>query len=414
MTRQAISHIPSFFSAEVEADPYEYYRILRAEAPVHFDPQLDGYLLTRHADVGAAYRDPVFSSRSYERLIEPVFGRSLLQMDGREHARKRALVSPPFLGKGLEEWLPIIARHVDRILAQTTLHAAEGLVHRFEPGETVDLLGEFGNYLPVHVITGILGLPHEHYERFLDWYTAHTRFIGAFGQDAEIDRLGRAATSELWDYLTPIIEARRARPGSDLISKLVTAEIDGERLDDIEVKTHVTQLLNAGSETTGKTLASLFLHLLSRRQLFEEVRDHRSRLTAAISETLRFTPPSHMNSRQTTEDVELHGVSIPAGSLVLLVIGSANRDERRFDHPDEFDPDRADLNHDRVFSNAGEHFAFGVGRHFCLGARLAKSELEIASNVLFDRFPDMRLAEGFEPRWKGVKGRSLEELRVTL
>jgi pulcherriminic acid synthase len=405
---------PAFLSDEVDADPYAYYRELRAKAPVHFDADFNGYFLSRHADVAAAYRDPVYSSQSYERLLQPVFGRSLLQMDGTEHTRKRALVSPYFRGKGLESWMSVIARNAAAILDQVTENAVHHLAKRFEPGQTVDLLADFGYYLPVYVISDMLGLPHDDYDKFFAWYTAHTNFSAAFGTDPEIDRIGRQATAELWDYLAPVIAGRRQNPGSDLISALVTAEIDGERLDDVEVKTHTTQLLNAGSETTGKTLASMFTHLLSQRELFADVRDDRSKLTPAISETLRFSPPSQLNSRKVTADVELHGTRIPAGSLVLLLIASANRDEQRYAHADQFDPGRTDLNHEKAFTNTSEHFAFGGGRHFCLGAMLAKSQLEVAANILMDRFPEMRLAEGFTPRWKGIKMRSVENLLVTL
>jgi len=409
-----LSGIPTFFSAEVAANPYAFYRMLRADAPVHYDPELNGYLISRHADVARGYRDPIFSSRSYEQIIEPVFGRSLLQMDGKEHARKRALVTPYFRGKGLEAWQGVIMRNAMAILGDATAGAAEHLASRFEPGQTVDIVDEFCNYLPVYVITEMLGLPRADYPRFKRWYTAHTNFIGAFGTNPEIDRIGRAATAELWEYLTPIIAERRASPQSDLISTLVTAEVQGETLDDIEVKTHITQLLNAGSETTGKALASMIALLLQQRALFDEIRDDRSKITAAISETLRYIPPSQMNSRQATEDIELHGQHIPAGSLVVLMIGSANRDEARFDHADQFDPRRGDLEHEKVFNNTGEHFAFGGGRHFCLGAMLARSEIDVGMNLLMDRFPNMRVADGFTPAWTGVKARHLPQLLLTL
>jgi len=396
------------------ADPYAYYKQLRGTDSVHWDGEFGAFLISRHADLAAAYRDPRFSTQSYEQILQPIFGRSMLQMDGSEHTRKRALVSPYFRGKGLDAWMSVIARNVDVILDKATHDAAHHIIRRFEPGQTVDLLAEFGYYLPVYVITNMLGLPHEDYDKFFAWYNAHTNFSAAFGLDPEVDRIGRQATADLWDYLTPVISERRANPGTDLISALVTAEIDGEKFDDVEVKTHVTQLLNAGSETTGKTLASLFTHLLSRREYFEEIREDRSKLLPAISETLRFTPPSQLNSRKLTEDLDLHGVHMPAGSLVLLLIASANRDERRFQNPDVFDPRRPDLDHEKTFTNSGEHFAFGGGRHFCLGAMLAKSELEVGTNMLMDRFPNMRLADGIEPMWHGVKMRSVTQLIVTL
>jgi len=413
-TLSELSGIPTFFSREVAADPYAFYRTLRTEAPVHYDPELNGYLISRHADVAKGYRDPIFSSRSYERIIEPVFGRSLLQMDGKEHARKRALVTPYFRGKGLDAWQGVIIRNAMAIMGDATVGAAAHLASRFERGMTVDIVEEFCNYLPVYVITEMLGLPRDDYPKFKAWYTAHTNFIGAFGSDPEIDRIGRAATAELWDYLTPIVAERRANPGSDLISTLVTAEVEGEMFDDIEVKTHITQLLNAGSETTGKALASMIALVLERREVFEEMREDRSKVTAAISETLRYIPPSQMNSRQVTEDIELHGQHIPAGSLVVLMIGSANRDERRFDRADEFDPRRTDLDHEKVFNNTGEHFAFGGGRHFCLGAMLARSEIDVGMNLLLDRFPNMRVADGFAPTWTGVKARYQPKLLLTL
>ncbi|TCB97227.1 cytochrome P450 [Micromonospora zingiberis] len=405
---------PAFLSSEVAEDPYAYYRRLRAESPVHWDEGLGGYLLSRHADVATAYKSPAFSTRNYEVHLEPVFGRSLLQMDGAEHSRKRALVSPYFRGKGLEMWAPVIARNIAGILDRSVTSASEHLVRQFRPGATVDLLTEFCYYLPVYVITDMLGLPHDDYDRFVAWYSAHIDFLGNLHRDPTIAARGRQATEELWDYLTPVIHDRRRHPGDDLISALVTAEVNGESLADDEIKTHITQLLNAGSETTGKALGSLFTHLLSQRELFEAVRADRSQLLPAISETLRFTPPSQMNGRQTTTDVQVEGVTIPAGSLVMLLIASANRDERRFRAPDSFDPGRDDLDHEKAFSAAGEHFAFGFGRHFCLGAMLSRSELLQASNVLLDRFPQMRLADGFQPHWKGLKMRAVEQLLVTL
>jgi cytochrome P450 len=405
---------PGFLSDEVAADPYAFYERLREESPIHWDEGLGGYLVSRHADVGAAYRHPLFSTRNYEISLEPVFGRSLLQMDGAEHSRKRALVTPYFRGKGLEKWTPVITRNIAMILDRSVTTAATDLAGRFEPGQTVDLLEDFGYYLPVYVITNMLGLPHSDYDKFFTWYNLHVAYLGNLARDPEIDARGREAKDELWDYLTPFIAERRREPGEDLISALVTAEIDGDSLDDTEVKTHITQLLNAGSETAGKTLASLFTHLLTDRPLFEATRDDREGVLPAISETLRYTPPSQMNGRKTTEDAELGGVTIPAGSLVMLLIASANRDPRRFADPDRFDPSRTDLDHVRSFTAAGDHFAFGSGRHFCLGAMLAKSELEQATNVLLDRFPDMRLAADFEPRWSGLKMRSVESLAVTL
>lgn len=406
--------VPPLLSAEGSADPYAVYRLLRAEDPVHYDESTESYLVTRHADVAAGYRHPAFTTRNYEWQLEPVFGRSLLQLEGREHARKRALVSPNFRGKGLEAWMPVIHRNVRQILDGGVEAKVESLLRTLEPGQEVDLLEEFAHHLPVSVITAMLELPREDEAKFLGWYNRMIAFLGNLEKDPQVHESGIRARVELREYLAPIIRERRHYPGTDLISTLATAEIDGETLTDSEVATHTTQLLNAGSETTDKTFGSLFRHLLLNREYFEAVREDRSLVTPVIGETLRVSPPSQMNGRVLAEDVEVTGVTIPAGSLVHLVMASANRDERRFENSEVFDPYRKDFDHAKAFIGSGEHFAFGFGIHTCVGAQLAKAELEIGVNALLDRFPDMRLADGFVPKEEGVKFRAPRELRVVL
>ncbi|UFS58322.1 cytochrome P450 [Subtercola endophyticus] len=414
MSTITASNVPLLLSPEGSADPYAVYRALRADDPVHYDESTESFLITRHADVAAAYRNPVFTSRNYEWQLEPVFGRSLLQLEGREHARKRALVSPNFKGEGLESWMPLIRGNVRQILDGGVQNTVDGLIETMEPGKEVDLLEDFAHHLPVSVIMAMLDLPKEDESKFLGWYGHMIAFLANLTKDPEVHSNGIQARVELREYLDPIIQQRRANPGTDLISTLATAEVEGERLSDEEVKTHATQLLNAGAETTDKTFGSIFRHILTDRSFFEAVRDDRSLVTPVISETLRVTPPSQMNGRVVSEDVEVQGVAIPAGSLVHLVMASANRDERRFEHAETFDPYRTDFKHDKAFSGSGEHFAFGFGVHACVGAMLAKNELEIGVNALLDRFPDMRLADGFVPVEEGVKMRAPQELRVVL
>lgn len=406
--------VPELLSAEGSADPYAVYRVLRAQAPVHYDESTKSYLITRHADVAAGYRNRAFTSKNYEWQLEPVFGRSLLQLEGKEHARKRALVSPNFRGEGLASWMPLIHRNVRQILDGGVQEHVDGLLDKLEPGQEVDLLEAFAHHLPISVITAMLELPREDEAKFLGWYGRMIAFLANLENDPEVHASGIAARSELWEYLAPIIQERRAHPGSDLISTLATAEFEGESLTDDEVATHTTQLLNAGAETTDKTFGSMFRHLLMDRSMYEAVRDDRSLVTPVISETLRVTPPSQMNGRVLAEDVDVAGVTIPEGSLVHLVMASANRDERRFDHSEDFDPRRKDFNHEKAFVGGGEHFAFGFGIHACVGAQLAQAELELGVNALLDRFPEMRLADGFVPTEEGVKFRAPRQLRVVL
>lgn len=408
------SPLPQLLSDEVAADPYAFYRRLRAEEPLHFDESTQSYLITRHAAVSAGYRHPAFTTKNYEWQMEPVFGRTLLQMESSEHARKRALVSPYFRGKGLDKWMPAIMSNVAVILDSLIEKNVNQLVDGLHGRSEVDLVKDFANYLPVYVIADTLNLPKSDHQKFWNWYTAIIAFLSNLKKDPDVHQRGLNAHDELRAYLKPIIEERRANPGEDLISALVVAEVEGEHLDDEEIGTHCTQILVAGSETTDNTVANLFSHLLSDRTRFEAVRDDRSLVTAAIGETLRLTPPSQMNGRILSEDVEIEGQVVPAGSWVNMIMASANRDELRFENSETYDMFRTDMDHSKAFSAAGEHFAFGYGRHFCLGALLAKSELETATNAVLDRFPNMRLADDFVPRERGLKMRAPAEVRVVL
>jgi cytochrome P450 len=405
--------LPGLLDADVVADPHPFYRRLRAEHPCHWDESIGSWLVTRHADVGQGYRDPAFTTKNYEWQLQPVFGRGLLQMDGREHARKRALVNPHFRGKGAERWDGVIARNANVLIDRIVARRVEQLTAAQRTGE-VDFCAEYAHHLPIAVIADVLGLPERDQPQFFAWYTAMIGFLSNLAKDPAVAEAGVRAKAEFDAYITPFILERRAEPGEDLISAMCVAVVDGENLDDVEVRTHVTQLLVAGAETTDRTLGNMVGLLLMNPEQFAAVRDDRALVPAAIAETLRHSPPSQMNARVLDREVEIAGQPVPAGATVTLVIASANRDERRYADPDRFDISRADLAPERSFTAAGEHFAFGSGRHFCLGAMLAKAELEYSANALLDRFPGMRLAEGFTPTFTGLKMRAITELRLVL
>jgi pulcherriminic acid synthase len=405
---------PGLLDAEVEEDPYAFYRELRDHDPLHLDPSTGAVLVTRHADVLAAYRHPGMSTRNYAWQLEPVMGRTLLQLEGAAHSRVRGIMTPYFRGHGLDAWLPLIETNVADLLDGAVASAVDHLASRFDPGQEIDLVSDFARYLPVYVIADTLGLPKADHARFYAWYTTQSAFLSNLGGDPDVEARGVAAMRELRGYLAPLVRARRHGTGTDLVSVLARAETPDGALLDEEVMTHVTHLLNAGSETTDRTIANLFLHLLEVPERYVAVRDDRSLVLPAISETLRRTPPSQLNGRQTTSEVELPSGSIPAETFVLLVMASANRDERRYADPDLFDLYRQDLDPARSFTSTGEHVAFGHGRHFCLGAMVARAELEAALQAMLDRFPAMRLADGQVPRSTGIKMRSPTALRVVL
>ncbi|MGA5562043.1 cytochrome P450 [Streptomyces platensis] len=395
---------PDILSPHFAADPYPAYRVLRDHYPVFHDPGTDSFLLSRYEDVARAFRDPVFTSDNYEWQLEPAHGgRTLPQMSGREHAVRRALVAPAFRGRELRErFLPVIERN------------ARELIDTFRDAPETDLVATFATRFPINVIVDMLGLDRADHDRFHDWYGAVVGFLSNLAQDPEIAEAGLRAGRELADYLLPVIHERRAAPGDDLLSTLCTAEVEGTRMNDQDITSFVSLLLSAGGETTDKALAALFRNLLSHPDQLAAVRADRSLIPAAFAETLRYTPPVQMIMRQTAAEVPLSGGTIPAGATVTCLIGSANRDERHYAQPDTFHVLRDDLTPTTAFSAAAQHIAFGLGRHFCVGALLAKAEVETAVNQLLDAFPAMDFAEGGPPADAGVFTRGPEQLRVRL
>jgi pulcherriminic acid synthase len=383
--------VPDILSPEFAADPYSAYRVLRERAPLLHHEATQSYIVSRYADVERAFRDPVFTTDNYDWQLEPVHGRTILQMSGREHSVRRALVAPAFRGAALEEkFLPVIERN------------ATELIDAFRDRGSVDLVPEFASRFPINVIVDMLGLDKGDHEAFHRWYTAIIAFLGNLSQDPQVIADGLRTKEEFAAYMLPIIRERRRNPGDDLLSTLCQAEIDGTTMSDEDVKAFCSLLLTAGGETTDKVVVSLFNNLLENPDQLAAVREDRDLVPAAFAETLRYSPPVHMIMRQPSEDVEFSGGVVPAGSTVTCLIGAANRDPERYADPDRFTVFREDLNTTRAFSAAANHLAFALGRHFCVGALLAKAEVEVGVNMLLDAMPDARLREGFSAVERGV------------
>jgi pulcherriminic acid synthase len=395
---------PDILSPQFAADPYPAYRILREHYPLFHDKGTDSYLLSRYEDVARAFRDPVFTTDNYAWQLEPAHGgRTLPQMSGGEHTVRRALVAPAFRGRELrEKFLPVIERN------------AGELIDAFRDAQEADLVAQFATRFPVNVIVDMLGLDRADHDRFHGWYASVVGFLANLAQDPEVAAAGRRAGAELRAHLLPVLRARRAAPGDDLLSTLCTAEIEGTRMSEGDITSFVSLLLAAGGETTDKAIAALVRNLLAHPDQFAAVRDNRSLIPAAFAETLRHTPPVQMIMRQPAADVALSGGTVPAGSTVTCLIGSAHRDERQFSRPDVFDIFRTDLTPATAFSAAADHVAFSLGRHFCVGALLARAELEVGVNQLLDAFPAMEFAEGGAPADVGVFTRGPQQLRVRL
>jgi pulcherriminic acid synthase len=399
----AAQQVPDILSPEFTRDPYPAYREMRESAPLLWHEATQSWIISRYEDVERVFKDKgsQFTTDNYDWQIEPVHGKTILQLSGREHAVRRALVAPAFRGSDLQEkFLPVIERN------------SRELIDTFRHTGTVDLVEGYATRFPVNVIADMLGLDKADHARFHRWYTTVIAFLGNLAGDPEVAAAGERTRAEFAEYMIPIIRERRDHLGDDLLSTLCAAEVDGVRMSDEDIKAFCSLLLAAGGETTDKAIASIFANLLRHPEQLEAVRRDHTLIARAFAETLRYTPPVHMIMRQSAADVELSGGTVPAGATVTCLIGSANRDERRYADPDRFDIFRDDLTTTTAFSAAADHLAFALGRHFCVGALLAKAEVEIGVGQLLDAMPDVRLADGFDPEEQGVFTRGPQSLPV--
>jgi cytochrome P450 len=395
--------LPDILSAEFAENPYPAYRVMRESAPLIWHEVTQSYIISRYDDVERVFKDKngEFTTDNYNWQIEPVHGRTILQLSGREHSVRRALVAPAFRGSDLQEkFLPVIERN------------SRELIDAFRHTGSVDLVRDYATRLPVNVIADMLGLDKADHDRFHGWYTSVIAFLGNLSGDPEVAAAGERTRVEFAEYMIPIIRERRENLGDDLLSTLCAAEVDGVRMSDEDIKAFCSLLLAAGGETTDKAIASIFANLLAHPEQLEAVRQDRGLIARAFAETLRYTPPVHMIMRQSATEVALSGGTVPAGATVTCLIGAANRDESRYADPDRFDIFREDLTTTTAFSAAADHLAFALGRHFCVGALLAKAEVEVGVDQLLDAMPDVRPTDGFHSVEQGVFTRGPQSLPV--
>jgi cytochrome P450 len=371
-------------------DPYPEFAMKRQRTPVELitnDFGGSSYQVYRHADVQRVLLDnEAFSSSILGEMMGIIMGaKVILAMDQPEHRRHRALVSTAFRSKILAKWEENLV-----------LRVVDDLIDRFAERGRADLVREFTFLFPVQVIARILGLPSEDHYQFQKWSLA------IIGVGSDWDR-GLAASEEIRQYFSGILDDRRAHPQDDLISELVQAELDGEKLDDEEIFSFLRLLLPAGVETTYRSSGNFLFGLLTHTGHLGALTGDRSLMPQAIEEALRWEPPLLLTGRVTTRDVELSGVSIPAGSPITPMIGSANHDETVYPDPDSFD----------IFRGPRPHISFGYGAHMCLGMHLARMETRVAVNRLLDRLPNLRLdPEGDDPHIHGAIFRSPTSLPV--
>jgi cytochrome P450 len=393
------------WAPEFVANPYPAYERLRANGRAHWFAPTRQWLIPHYADVSALLRDRRlgrtylhrFTHEEFDRTAPPpehepfhtLNGNGLLDLEAPDHTRIRRLVSKAFTPRMVEELAPVVERLATELVAGLVADGGGDLVARVaEP-------------LPVAVIAEMLGVPEADRHLLRPWSAG---IVGMFELNPTEDTARRAvrASEEFSAYLRALIAQRRVSPGEDLISGLIAAHDEGDRLSEQEMISTCVLLLNAGHEATVNTTANGWWTLFRHPDQLAALRtEPDALLPTTVEELLRYDTPLQMFERWVLDDIEVGGTVIPRGSEVALLFGSANRDPARFADPDRLDLTRAD----------NPHITFGAGIHYCLGAPLARLELAASFRELLRAAPGLRLAE--EPEWNpGYVIRGLRELVV--
>jgi len=388
-SNEPITYDVDFFTGQ----PYPIWQDLRGRCPV---AQVDGssmgvfdrpsYLVTTWADVETVMRDgETFSSSINAEHIGQFMGELMLAMDGKEHRAYRNLVAHAFRASQLEQW--------DDALVRPTI---DRLCDAIAPLGRADLVASITTKYPVQVICGIVGVPLDDSDQFHRW--AEEINTGPLNPE-----VGMVASRAMRAYLEPLVAERRADPTGDFLSDLVHAEIEGEQLTDEKLYGFLRLLLPAGAETTFRALGNALVALLTVPGLMDRVVADRSLIPAVIEETLRWETSVTQVSRVATRDTEISGCPVPAGAVLNVLTASANHDEARYPHPEDFDLDR----------QAQNHITFGTGQHQCLGMHLARMEMKVGLEAILDRLPNLRLdPDAPEPVIQGLAFRGPVSINV--
>jgi cytochrome P450 len=387
---------------EVLADPYPLYRRLRTEDPVHWDPFLHAWVVTRYTDVIRVLHD--FSAdrtptpEELTRLglahlgpIAAVMMKQMLFMDPPSHTRLRSLASCAFSPSRVRA----LRSHIEEI--------ANRLIHKALGRGEMDVIEDFAAPLPAIVTAEMLGVPISHHKQLKNWSATFAEMLGNFQHNPDRVPLVLQSLGEMTDFFRDTICELRARPREGLINSLLTARVDGDQLTEEEVIANSIVTMVGGQETTTNLIGNGLLTLLRNPEQCHELRQQLSLIPSAVEELLRYESPSQHTARIAPYDCDIGGRAIRKGQAVIAVMGAANRDPERFPNPDRLDFARTD----------NRHVAFGWAAHFCFGAPLARMEGQIAFDAMLRQLPHLALKPG-QITWRTNLGlRGLVSLPVT-
>lgn len=385
------------YDYDFHEDPYPYYKRLRDEAPLYRNDERNFWALSRHEDVLKGFRNSTALSNKHGVSLDPVSRNdeahrvmSFLALDDPAHLRLRTLVSKGFTPRRIRE----LEARVTEIAVQHLEIALQS--------DSFDFVDDFAGKLPMDVISELMGVPEE------DRVRIRALADGVMHREdgvADVPASAIAASGELLVYYADMVKRRRRNVSDDLTSALVEAEIDGDKLTDDEIMAFLFLMVVAGNETTTKLLANAAYWGFKNPDQLAPVFDDHSQIPLWVEETLRYDTSSQILARAVVEDLTFYGTTVPAGDVLVLLAGSANRDERAFDDPDEY----------RIGRDIGSKLvSFGGGAHFCLGAHLARMEARVALAELFKRIRGYDVDESASVRVHSSSVRGFAHLPITV
>ncbi|WP_292794707.1 cytochrome P450 [Nostoc sp. NMS7] len=397
----------NLFDPKFNANPYPTYHRLRSEDPVHRYFVGGDWIVTRYADVKAVLKSGCVRTDDRPKSIQErnkylqdkgknlntlayTTSRFLFYMNPPDHTRLRALVSKSFSPVVVERMRPRIQEIVHELLDKVRHQGS------------MDIVADLASPLSVSVISRLLGIPKEAQQQLHQWTNVLSRILDPLVSLEEYAAMNKA-TKEIQEYLSTLIAEREKDPQEDLISNLITAKEQNDRLSQNEILAICTLLFGAGEETTGNTIGNGMLALLQHPNQMEKLKREPTLIPSAVEEVIRYDSAIQMLTRIATDNLEIGNQTIKAGEKIVLCLGAANRDPAQFSEPDELNINR----------EQNQHVAFADSIHYCLGAALARVETQIAINTLVQKFPDLKLKSNKLEWKKSIVIRGLNALPIS-